>query len=110
MKVSFLISATAFLRLGSAARERGWRSDPDYAERTVQRVLGGGTARTAACELDGHPVTSLAAMCGEFQLEHPEDIVRSIGRFFGERPPRLEVEGVEYAVGRSLGLVGPLAG
>jgi len=105
MKVSFLISATAFLRLRSAADERGWRSDPDYAERTVRRLLDG-----AAYELDGQAAASLAAMCGEFQPGHPEEVVRSIGRFFGERPPRLEVGGVEYAVDRSLGRVAPLAG
>jgi len=40
----------------------------------------------------------------------PEEIVRSIGRFFGERPPRLEVEGVEYATGGSPGPVNPLTG
>jgi hypothetical protein len=105
MKVSFLISATAFLRLRSAADERGWQSDPDYAERTVRRLLEG-----AAGELDGQTVESLAAMCGEFQPGEPEEVVRSIGQFFGERPARLEVEGVEYAVGRSLGRVAPLAG
>jgi len=105
MKVSFLISATAFLRLRSAASERGWRSDPDYAERTVRRYLEGATH-----ELDGESVANLAAMCGEFQSGRPEEIVRSIGRFFGERPPRLEVEGVEYATGRSTGLVNALTG
>ena len=104
MKVSFLISATAFMRLRSAAGERGWRSDPDYAERTVRRLLEG-----AAYALDRHAVASLAAMCGEFQPSSPEEVVRSIGQFFGERPPRLEVEGVEYAVDRSLGRVAPLA-
>ena len=104
MKVSFLISATAFLRLRSAADERGWQSDPDYAERTVRRYLEG-----AAYELDGESVSNLAAMCGEFQPGEPEAVVRSIGQFFGERPTRLEVEGVEYAIGRSLGLVAPLS-
>jgi hypothetical protein len=105
MKVSFLISAMTFLGLRSAAGERGWRSDPDYAERTVRCYLDG-----AADELDGESVANLAAMCGEFQADRPEEIVRSIGRFFGERPPRLEVEGVEYATGRAPGPVNPLTG
>ena len=39
MKASFLISAPAYSRLAPAASERGWRSDPDYARRTVDRLI-----------------------------------------------------------------------
>ena|SRR5215831_3319549 len=115
MKASFLISAPAYLRLGPAAFDRGWRSDPDYALRTVERVLAGNCVaartRTAeAHELDVEAAARLAAMRGEFQTSSLDEIVRAIARFFGERPPRLEVEGVEYAVGSTLGTLCPLPG
>jgi hypothetical protein len=110
MKVSFLISAAAFLRLGPAASERGWRSDPDYAERTVQRLLEGRSEDPATRVLDGRPVASLAAMRGEFHGSSVDEVVGSIGRFFGEPPPRVEIEGVEYAVGRTLAVLSPLPG
>jgi hypothetical protein len=105
MKVSFLISAAAFLRLGPAASERGWRSDPDYADRTVRRVLEASPDR----ELDGRPVASLAAMRGEFHGSSLDEVVGAIGRFFGEPPPRVEIEGVEYAVGPALDRLSPVA-
>lgn len=104
MKVSFLISAGAFVRLGVAALERGWRSDPDYALRTVQRALD---AVDPVDDLEA--LERLAAMCAEFEETRPEAIACTIGRFFGERPPRLEVGGVEYALGRTLGDLRPCA-
>jgi hypothetical protein len=94
MKASFLISAPAFKRLAPAATERGWLSDPDYARRTVDRVLARGPAEAT---LDGRPLAELAAMSGEFAAGSAEEIVRAVARFFGERPPRIEVGGVEYA-------------
>ena len=108
MKVSFLISVPAFHRLGSAAGERGWRSDPDYAQRIVEQVLEGGPAAADACEIDGRRLGDLAAMSGEFEPSAVDDIVRSIGRFFGERPPRVAVQGVEYAVGPTLAALSPM--
>jgi hypothetical protein len=97
MKVSFLISAGAFVRLGLAAMERGWRSDPEYALRTVQRAL-------EAVDPDGDlaELEHLAAMCAEFEESRPLDVARHIAVFFGERPPRMELGGVEYAAGGSL--------
>ena len=103
MKASFLISAPAYSRLAPAASERGWRSDPDYAQRTVERVLA-----DARRDLDGRPVAALAAMSGEFEAAALDEIVRAIARFFGERPPRVEVGGVEYAVGGSARALAPL--
>jgi hypothetical protein len=99
MQASFLISAPAFLRLAPAAGERGWRSDPGYAERTVARLLGDAPG---PCEVDGRSLADLAAMRGEFQAASVDDVVRAIARFFGERPPRVEVGGIEYAVGPAL--------
>ena len=100
MKASFLIGAPAYSRLAPAASERGWRSDPDYAQRTVERLLAGPGSRR---ELDGRPVAELAAMSGEFDVSALDEIVRAVARFFGERPPRVEVEGVEYAIGAAPG-------
>lgn len=101
MEASFLISAPALRRLAPAAGERGWRSDPGYAERTVARLLDAGAD---APTLDGRSLAELAAMRGEFAAAGVEEIVRTIARFFGERPPRVEVGGVEYAVGPALGV------
>ena len=101
MEASFLISAPAFRRLAPAAGERGWRSDPGYAERIVTRLLD----EAPGCrDLDGYSIAELAALRGEFPAGEVEDILRAIARFFGERPPRVEVGGVEYAVGPALGL------
>ncbi len=97
MKVSFLISASAFVRLQAAAFARGWASDPEYADRTVQRFLAAAPARRSH---DG--LADLAAMSGEFQASGIEDIVCTIGRFFGEGPRRLEIGGAEYTVPRRL--------
>lgn len=94
MKVSFLISAGAFVRLGMAAMERGWESDPEYAVRTVQRALD-----AADPDRDLGVLEHLAAMCAEFEETHPDAVARRIAAFFGERPPCLEVGGVEYALG-----------
>jgi hypothetical protein len=94
MKVSFLISAGAFVRLGMAAMERGWQSDPDYAVRTVQRAL-----EAADPDRDLGVLEHLAAMCAEFEETHPDAVARRIAAFFGERPPRIEVGGVEYSLG-----------
>jgi hypothetical protein len=103
MKVSFLISAGAFVRLGFAAMERGWRSDPEYALRTVQRALD-----AIDPERDLGALEHLAAMCAEFEETRPADVARRIAGFFGERPPRVEVGGVEYAVGASLAELRPV--
>ena len=103
MKASFLISAPAYSRLAPAASERGWRSDPDYAQRTIERLLAG-----ARRDLDGRPVAELAAMSGEFEASALDEIVRAIARFFGERPPRVEVEGIEYSVGAAPGALASL--
>lgn len=97
MKVSFLISAGAFVRLGLAAMERGWKSDPDYALRTVQRALD-----AVDPERDLGALEQLAAMCAELEDACPEDAVRRIAAFFGERPRRIEIGGIEYAPGATL--------
>lgn len=102
MKASFLIGAPAYSRLAPAASERGWRSDPDYARRTVERLLGAPAPRR---DLDGRPLAELAALSGEFGAAAPDDVVRAIARFFGERPQRVEIAGVEYAVGPALSSV-----
>lgn len=101
MKVSFLISAAAFLRLGTAASERGWRSDDDYAARVVARLDG---------RIDPGELARLAAMSAEFDGTTLEQVVATIARFFGERPPRIEVGGVEYGIGATLADMIPLAG
>ena len=107
MQARFLISAPAFSRLGPAAGDRGWRSDPDYAQRTVERVIarspGGGR------EIGGRRLEDLAAMSGEFSAASIEEVIATIARFFGERPPRVEADGVEYAVGATLAAFEPLA-
>jgi hypothetical protein len=99
MKASFLIGAPAYARLAPAASERGWRSDPEYARRTVERLLDSPGAQR---DLDGRPIAELAALTGEFAAAAPGDVVRAIARFFGERPARIEIAGVEYAVGPGL--------
>jgi hypothetical protein len=104
MRVSFLISANAFMRLGAAALDRGWKSDPEYADRMVQRYLsfkaGSDPVREKLpCQLDYQALATLAAMSGEFAAGSPEEIAAAIGRFFGERPRHLEVAGAEYAAG-----------
>jgi hypothetical protein len=96
MQVAFLISAHAFQRLHAAAHDRGWRSDPDYAERTVQRFAARG-------ELDIDALAQLAAMSGDFAAADAAEAAAQIGRFFGERPRRLEIAGAEYAVDVTLG-------
>ncbi len=104
MRVSFLISAAAFLRLGYAAMERGWQSDPEYAFATVERAL--------SCidpERDLGILEQLAAMCAEFEEVRPEAVARAIGRFFGERPHRLRIGATEYVVGPDLASLEPLA-
>jgi hypothetical protein len=94
MRVNFLISAAAFLRLGFAAGERGWRSDPDYAERIVQRTVAeGGEVSMLA---------NLAAMCADFELADPIEVVRAIGSFFGEKPASIEIGGQDFRVGATL--------
>jgi hypothetical protein len=108
MKVSFLISANAFLRLSCAAMARGWGSDPEYAQRTVERLLAGDGRNATDTELDVETLSNLAAMRGEFEASSLDEIVRAIAGFFSERPRRVEVEGVEYAVGRTLGMLTPL--
>jgi hypothetical protein len=94
MRARFLISAPAFSRLGPAAGDRGWRSDPEYAERTVERII----ARDAPREIGGRRLEELAAMSGEFEEHTVEAVVAAIARFFGERPSCVEAEGLGYAV------------
>jgi len=98
MRARFLISAPAFSRLGPAAGDRGWRSDPDYAQRTVERVIARGGAAGGVREIGGRPLEDLAAMSGEFPAESLEEVIAAIARFFGERPPCVEAEGPGYAV------------
>ena len=109
MQAKFLISAPAFSRLGPAAGDRGWRSDPDYAQRTVERVIERAPAGGAR-EIGGRRLEDLAAMSGEFAAASVGEVIATIARFFGERPPRVEAEGVEYAVGATLAAFEPLAG
>ena len=59
-------------------------------------------------KFDVETLSNLAAMRGEFEASTLDEIVGAIGRFFSERPCRVEVEGVEYAVGRTLGMLSPL--
>jgi hypothetical protein len=98
MKARFLISAPAFSRLGPAAGDRGWRSDPEYAQRTVERVIARGSAAGGVREIGGRPLEELAAMSGEFAADSLEEVIAAIARFFGERPPCVEAEGLGYAV------------
>jgi hypothetical protein len=93
MKASFLISAPAFSRLGPAAVDRGWRSDPEYARRTVERVLARAPAAPAdELEIGGRRLADLAAMSGEFAAGSVDEIAVAIARFFGERPSCVEAE------------------
>ena len=102
MKARFLISAPAFSRLGPAAGDHGWRSDPEYAQRTVERVISRGGAGGLR-EIGGCRLEDLAAMSGEFPAQSVEEVIAAIARFFGERPPRVEAEGLGYAVVATLG-------
>ena len=103
MRARFLISAPAFSRLGPAAGDRGWQSDPEYAARTVERVI----ARAgAAGEIGGRRLEELAAMSGEFAAETVEEVIAAIARFFGERPSCVEAEGLDYAVVATLDAAG----
>jgi hypothetical protein len=102
MKASFLIGVPAYGRLAPAASERGWRSDPGYAQRTIERLLRHAGPRH---ELDGRPLAELAALGGEVAAAAPDEVVHAIARYFGERPPRVEIDGVEYAVGPAPGVL-----
>ena len=103
MKARFLISAPAFLRLGQAASDRGWCSDPDYARSTVERVIARSAAAGGPREIGGRRLEDLAAMSGEFSADSVEEIIAAIARFFGERPPCVETEGLGHAVAETLG-------
>ena len=94
MRVSFVISAAAFLRLGFAARERGWQSDPDYALRVVERTVREGGEVSM--------LENLAAMCADFELADPIEVVRAIGSFFGEKPACIEIGRRDFSVGPTL--------
>jgi hypothetical protein len=102
MRARFLISVPAFSRLAPAAGDRGWRSDPEYAERTVERVI----ARAAPREIGGRRLEELAAMSGEFAEDTVEEVIAAIARFFGERPSCVEAEGPGYAVVATLDAAG----
>ena len=103
MKARFLISAPAFTRLGPAACDRGWQSDPEYAARTAERFV----ARTGAPRvIGGRRLEELAAMSGEFAADNVEEVIAAIARFFGERPPCVEAEGLGYAVVATLDATG----
>jgi hypothetical protein len=106
MKARFLISAPAFLRLGPAASDRGWCSDPEYARSTVERVIAQSPAADGAREIGGRRLEDLAAMSGEFPADSLEEVVAAIARFFGERPPCVEAEGLGCAVVATLGASG----
>jgi len=112
MRVSFLVSADAYNRLLAAALERGWASDPGYADRTAQRFFrtGGPTdsAHAPHRDLDYQGLAALAAMTGDFAAASLEDVAAAISRFFGECPRRLEVDGAEYAVDFTLGGLRPV--
>ena len=106
MKARFLISVPAFSRLGPAASDRGWQSDPDYAQRTVERVIARAGAAGGMPEIGGRPLEELAAMSGEFPADSLEEVIAAIARFFGERPPCVEAEGQGYAVVATLDAAG----
>ena len=106
MKARFLISAPAFSRLGPAAGDRGWRSDPEYAQRTVERVIARGSAAGGTREIGGRPLEELAAMSGEFPADSLEEVIAAVARFFGERPPYVEAEGLGCAVAATLDATG----
>lgn len=108
MKARFLISAPASSRLGPAAGDRGWCSDPEYAQRTVERVIARAPAG-GAHEIGGRRPEGLAAMSGEFETDTVEEVIAAIARFFGERPPCVEAGGVEYAVGAKVTAFEPRA-
>src|SRR5262245_13090673 len=97
-KASFLISAPAFSRLGPAAGDRGWRSDPEYAQRTVERLIARVPAGGAR-EIGGRRLEDLAAMSGEFTADTIEEVIAAIARFFRERPSCVEAEGVDHGPG-----------
>jgi hypothetical protein len=48
----------------------------------------------------------LAAMSGEFPADSLEEVIAAIARFFGERPPCVEAEGLGYAVVATLDAAG----
>jgi hypothetical protein len=106
MRARFLISAPAYSRLGRAAVvDRGWRSDPEYAERTVERVIAQVPAGGAR-EIGGRRLEDLAAMSGEFAADTVEEVVAAIARFFGERPSCVEADGLGYAAAARLDAAG----
>ena len=107
MKARFLISAPAFSRLGPAAGDRGWLSDPEYAQRTVERIIARVPAGGAR-EIGGRRLEDLAAMSGEFAADTVEEVVTAIARFFGECPSRVEADGVEYVAGMAIAAFEPL--
>ncbi|MCC6609736.1 MAG: hypothetical protein IT515_08715 [Burkholderiales bacterium] len=118
MKVCFLIGADAFGRLEAPALDRGWRSDPEYARRLAERFFALNPdfdpaspfalqARTRYT-LDYYELIQLAAMSGEFETDKVEDVVKTLRRFFGEWPRRLEIDGTDYVVDQELGHFHPV--
>jgi hypothetical protein len=113
MKVRFLISVDAFERLKAPARDRGWASDPEYARRLAERFFAlnpdfdpsspFALQPPTRYTLDYYELIQLAAMSGDFDTEKIEDVVKTLRRFFGEWPRRLEINGTDYAVDQQFG-------
>lgn len=118
MKVCFLISADAFERLEAPAADRGWVSDPAYAQRLAERFFALNPdfdpAKPFALQarpryaLDYYELVQLAAMSGEFETEKIEDVVKTLRRFFGEWPRRLEINDTDYLVEQEFGRFHPV--
>lgn len=118
MKVRFLISADAFERLAAPAANRGWVSDPAYAQRLAERFFALNpdfdSSKPFALQaptrytLDYYELIQLAALCGEFETGSIEDVVKTLRRFFGEWPRRLEINDTEYVVDPELGRFQPI--
>jgi len=118
MKVRFLISADAFERLEAPAADRGWASDPEYAQRLAERFFALNPDFDPASPLalqvrtrytlDYHELMQLAAMSGEFETDKIEDVVKTLRRFFGEWPRRLEINDTDYVVDQDLGRFQPI--
>jgi hypothetical protein len=118
MRVRFLISADAFERLEAAALDRGWESDPEYSRQLAERFFALNPDFDPASPfalqprtrymLDYYELMQLAAMSGEFETNRIEDVVKTLRRFFGEWPRRLEINDTEYVVDQEFGRFQPV--